>query len=45
MPCKSEAFLIYYIIIYLPLLCGRPEVLQGDYSFGILQSYVNAQQV
>ena len=26
-------------MIYLPLLCGRPEVLQGDYSFEVLQGY------
>jgi len=25
--------------MYLPLLCGRPEVLQGDYSFEVLQGY------
>jgi len=24
---------IWFFTIYLPLLCGRPEVLQGDYSF------------
>jgi len=24
-------------MINLPLFCGRPEVLQGDYSFEVLQ--------
>jgi len=26
-------------MIYLPLLCGRPEILQGDSSFEVLQDY------
>jgi len=26
-------------MIYLPLLCGMPEVLQGDYLFEVLQGY------
>jgi len=26
-------------IFYLPLLCGRPEVLQGDHSFEGLECY------
>jgi len=26
-------------MINLPLLCGRPEVLQGDYSLEVLQGY------
>jgi len=26
-------------MIYLPLLCGRPEVLQDDSSFEVLQCY------
>jgi len=24
-------------MIFLTLLCGRPEILQGDYSFEVLQ--------
>ena len=33
-------FTVYEIfMIYLPLLCGRPEVLQGGYSFEVLQGY------
>jgi len=27
----------HIFMIYLPLLCGRPEGLQGDYSFEVLQ--------
>jgi len=36
---KWSCFDLLYITfkIYFPLLCGRPEVLQGDYSFEILQ--------
>jgi len=26
-------------MIYLSLLCRRPEVLQGDYSFEVLQGH------
>jgi len=26
-------------MIYLSLFCGRPEVLQGDSSFEVLQGY------
>jgi len=29
----------HIFMIYLPLLCGRPEVLQGISSFGVLQAY------
>jgi len=36
----SEAVLIYCVslfMIYLSLLCGRPEVLQADYSFEVFK--------
>ena len=29
----------HIFIVYLPLLCGRPEVLQDDSSFEVLQGY------
>jgi len=29
----------HIFMIYLPLVCRRPEVLQGDYSFEDLQGY------
>jgi len=29
----------HIFMIYLPLLCGRPEVLQGDSSFKVCQDY------
>jgi len=30
----DHTFMIYHL-----LLCGRPEVFQGDSSFGVLQAY------
>ena len=37
---KLVWFAVYHMfMIYLPLLCRRLEVLQGDYSFDVLQGY------
>jgi len=37
---KQFWFTVHLIfMIYLPLLCGRADVLQGEYSFEVLQGY------